>query len=445
MNVSLKPNKEKSEVTLEITLPAADFDAYLKKAAKKLGTEHKIPGFRPGTAPVNVVVQHLGEQRVLNTAADLALPTVFIQALVDNDLEAIGRPQVTMNDIGLTKDFRFTATVALLPEVTLPDVKTISVSKRVITIDNADVDRELTYLAKLRSTFLEVPKPAETGDTVVVDFDVKIDGKTIEGGSSTKHPVHLGEDGFIPEFEDKLVGITAGEERSFPVTFPKDFAREDYRDKKADITVKAHHVQKRIMPEINDEFAKKIGKFTDLNHLKTELKTNLGKEKQDKEKERLRGELTEQLADKATFGFIPEVMIEKEIDRKIHEFSHLLGYQNKTIDQHLAEKKQTMEQLRTEVREPALKNLKVGLALRQFIKEQKITVPDDVVEQKAKEYLARFTSTKAAKDKIDPHDLRDDIKSQLQNQLALEKLEELANVSEEKASEVSLDANQKIR
>lgn len=433
MDVKLTPHKEKSEVTLEITFPAADFDAYLKKAAKKLGTEHKIPGFRPGTAPVNVVVQHLGEQRVLNTAADLALPNVFVRALVDNDLEAIGRPQVTINDLGLTKDFRFTATVAVLPEVKLPNPKSITATKRTPTITDADVEHELTYLAKLRSTFLEVPTSAEKGDTVVVDFDVKMDGKAIEGGQSSKHPVHLGEGSFIPEFEDKITGIKASEERTFSMKFPDDFAQEDYRGKSVDVQVKAHQVQKRVMPEINDDFAKKIGKFTDLKHLKDELKTNLGKDKHDKEKERLRGELTEKLAEKAEFSHLPEVMIEKEIDRKIHELSHLLTYQNKTIEQHLAEKKQTMEQLRAEVREPAIKNLKVGLALRQFTKEQKISVPDDVVEQKAKEYLARFSSTKDAVGKIDPHDLRDDIKSQLQNQLALEKLEELAKVTQEKA------------
>lgn len=429
MQVKVTPKKATSQVEINITLPAVDFAPYIKQAAKNISKEHPIAGFRPGTASIEVVKKHVGEQHLLTHAMEAALSKLFVRAVIENSIEAIGRPAIAVEQLGFDTDFRFTATVAVVPQVKLGDAKTLKAAKRAINVTDADITQELTYLAKLRSTQLEVPKPAATGDTVIVDFDVRLNGQPIEGGSSKNHHIHLGEGHFIPDFEQKLIGAKAGENRQFPVTFPADFASEEYRGKAADVSVTIHSVHKRLVPELNDDFARKLGKFTGLDHLKEELKGNMTREKEQRENERLRGELAEGLAAVSTFDPLPEVMIEKEIDHRLEEVNQLLAYQGKTMEQYLKEQNLTAEKLRATLREPAIKSLKASLVLRAFADAEKVTVPPEEVEKKAAEYMQRFTTLEQAQRAIDADDLKQNILNTLRNQEALKRLEELAQVT----------------
>lgn len=425
MDVTVTAKPETSQTELEITVPVGEFSPYLEKAARSLTKDKALPGFRPGKAPLPVVIDAFGQERVLHEAMDLALPKFFVDAIVENDIEAINRPAVNIEELGVDKPFRFKATVDIMPTVTLGDMSKITVNKKPATVAPEEVEKELNYLAKMRSTFLEVAHPAETGDTVTVDFKVTMSGQVMEGGESKNHPVHLGEGHFVPDFEKHITGMNSGEERTFLIEFPADFAKEDLRGQKAEVHVKAHSVQKRILPELNDEFAKKLGAFESMAHVKEELTKNMQHEKEHKEQERYHAELMEKMAEAASFGFIPPILLEKEIDRRLEELVQMLAYQQKTIDQYLNESKKTLAQVREEIKPAAETGVKVALAVRQFAVEQKIEVSEEEIEQEATEYLKHYKTVHQAKEAIDPAELGEQISSRLRNQKTLERLEQV--------------------
>jgi len=428
MEVEVKQDREKSEAELKIAVRGEELAPYIKRAAEKLSREKGLKGFRPGKAPVNVVVEAFGEQRLLNEAGEKAVPHFFVQAVLDNNIDAIARPSITVDKLGREEGLAFTAKVAVLPEVTLGDVNAITVEKKVINVSDEDVEKELNFLAKTRSNYLPVARPAQKGDTVTVDFKVLMGGAVMEGGESKNHPVHLGEGHFVFGFEENLIGIKAGEAREFDMEFPEDFAKKALRGKKAHAKVLAHEVQKQVVPEINDELARKLGKFKDLAALKYALKSNLIREKEHKERDRWRGELAEKLVGVAQFTHIHDVLIDKEIDRMIEELRQMLTWQQKTLEEYLATKGKKLEEVRAGMRKSAERSVKVGLALRAFSTQQNIEVAEAEITEKVDDYLKRFASPEKANRKIDAGELKENISFMLRNQKALERLEEMATV-----------------
>ncbi len=428
MEVEVKQVREKSEAELEITISGDELASYIKKAAEKLSKEKGLKGFRPGKAPVNVVAEAFGEQRLLNEAAEKAVPRFFVQAALDNNIDAIARPSITVEKLGREEGLAFTAKVAVLPEITLGDVSAITGEKKVINVSDEEVEKELNSLAKTRSNYLPVARPAQKGDTVTVDFKVLMEGTVMEGGESKNHPVHLGEGHFVSDFEKNLIGIKVGETREFEIEFPADFAKKALRGKKARAWVVAHEVQKQVVPEINDEWARKLGKFKDLAALKYALKSNLIQEKERKERDRWRGELAEKLAGAAKFTPIHDALIDKEIDRMIEELTQMLAWQQKTWEEYLATSGKKLEEVRAGMRPSAERSVKVGLALRAFSVQQNIEVLEAEVTEKVDDYLKRFASPEKASGEIEAGELKENISFMLRNQKALERLEEIATV-----------------
>lgn len=425
MNVIVTNNLEESKAELVITATPGDLTPYKDRAAKAISKEHPLKGFRPGKVPLKVLAEKLGEAHVLQHILDEAVPQLFVQAAVQEEVEAIDRPSISVSKATIDGELEFTATVDILPKVTLADPKKINVEKRDVKVDDAHIEKELEHIARSRSTYTDVTRPSTKGDIVTVDFDIMHEGKTIEGGESKEHPIPLGEGHFVPGFEDGITGITAGEEKTFPLTFPDDYPKEDLRGKALEARVKAHKVQERVMPKIDDEFAKSLGKFENLTELKTELQKNIEAEKVSTEKERYLGELAEQLAEASTFTRIPEILIEREIDNRLHEFSHMLSMQQRTIDDYLAQQNKTLKEVREDMKETAEKTVRVGLVLRAFAKDQDIEVSDEEIEKEATAELARYKTVPQAEEEADAGQLKERVAAQIRNRKTLDRLAEM--------------------
>jgi trigger factor len=428
MQVEVSKDKEKSEAEVKISVSREELEPYIKEAAKTLTKDKPLKGFRPGKAPVSVVEEVLGKERVLSEALDRAIPSFFVKAVMENDVDALERPTIAIDKWDEKEGLKFTAKVAILPEVTLGDFSSIEIEKRTIEVTDKDVKKELDYIAKMRSEYLDIARPAQKGDTVMADFKIMINGVAIEGGDSKNHPVNLGEGHFVPGFEEKMIGISAGDEREFTINFPGDYAKKNLQGKEAQVWVKAQAVKKQVVPEMNDEFAKKLGKFESLDNLKDSLKKSLLHEQEQKELERFRGEMSEKMAEVARFTNIPEALIDKEIDRRIAEFAQMLAMQSNTIESYLQKQGKKMEDMRKDMREGAEKAVKVGLALRELAVREKIEVTDEELNEKINEYLKHYASSDQAKKEIDPEELKDRVNYVLRNQKAMERLEELVNV-----------------
>jgi trigger factor len=427
MEITITPKKERSEVEMVVSVPAGDFGLFVDRAATKLSSEVSIKGFRPGKAPKQVVIDHIGLDRVLHEAMDQAIPYFFAKAAIEEELEVVSRPSISVEEIGLDTPFRFTATAEVVPEITLPDPSSLGVEKRDVSATDEQVDQELKHLAKMRSTPKEVQREAKVTDIATIDFQVKIDGNVIEGGESKNHPIPIGEGRFVPGFEEGLIGAKAGEDRTFPITFPEDYGKKELQSKKAEVTAHIHSIQERIVPEINDEFAKSVGKFTDLKNLREELKKNIENELIAKEKERYLGELAEKLMEKSTFGTIPQSLIEHEIDRRMEEFANMLSYQQKTIEQYMVEHNTTIPAMRETMKESAEKQVRIGLALRKLAKEHDVTVSDEEISEEANKQLAHFATADHAHEEVDPQELREYVASTIKNTKTLDLLNSLAN------------------
>lgn len=432
MEITITPIKEKSQAEIKVAASGNEFKPFLTHAAKHLSKESAIKGFRPGHVPLPVALETYGRERVVNEALNEAVAHLFVEAVTDRNIETIGRPAVTIEQADPEAGLKFTARVDVLPEVKLGEPNNITIARNKIVVPDEAVEKELQYLARSRSTFLEVPRPADEGDTVIVDFSLTLDGKPLEGGESKNHPVHLGEGHFVPGFEEGLKGIRAGEERTYPLKFPKDYNREELKDKEAEVKVKALAVQKRVIPEVNDELAKQLGQFSSLKHLKDELKKNMQAEEDLRGQEKLQEKLALKLADASAFGFIPEILIEREIDRRLSEFAEMLAMQNKTVEDYSRQRNKSREKIREEMREGAIKSVKINLSLREFARTNKITPTDEEVAQRLQDYLKRFSSASQARDRINEEELRITIASALKNQMALKRLEELAQITAEK-------------
>lgn len=426
MKVEVKQLKEKSQAELAISVPVKDFEAYIERAGKELTKDKPLKGFRPSKAPLSVVMELFGQEQVLHEAMEKALPHFFVQAALDHEVEAINKPSITITTLGLDKPFEFTAVVDVLPEVKLGDVKKLKVEGRDMAVKDEEVEAELKHLVKMRAKPLEVVRGAQNGDLVTVDFEVQINGVMVEGGLSKNHPVQLGEGHFVPDFEKGITGVKAGEERTFEIGFPANYSKKEIAGQKAQVRLKAHSVQQLVLPAMDDNFAKSLGKFERLADLKGKLKDNLQYEREHKETDRRRGQLMEKLAETSTFGFIPEILVDREIDSRLQELAQMLALQQKSIDDYLKQQNKTVEQMRAGLRESAQRAVKVGMAMRAFAREQKIEVTDEEIDIQAQEYLARFKDAKSAAKQVDSEKLREDISLVLRNQKALDRLEEMA-------------------
>src|SRR3989344_659340 len=426
MEVTIVPKKETSQAEIKVTVEGKEFRPYVEKAAKKLSSDSPIKGFRPGKVPVETVAEMFGRDKLLHEAMDLALPYFFVQAALDGGVEAINRPSITVEELSLEMSFIFTAVVDVMPQVELPDATKIKAEKRKVDVTDEMMDKELKHLARMRSTYLDIIRPAHEGDVVTVDFTVTMDGTVMEGGTSKNHPITIGEGAFVPDFEKGLLGVSAKDTRTYPITFPDDFANEKLRGKKAEVSVVVHGVQQRVIPDLTDDFAKNIGKFTDMQNLKDELKKNLADELEHKEEERYLSELAEKMAETATYGVIPPVLIEKEIDARVEELAQMLSYQQKTMDDYLAQQNKTLAQIREEMREAAQKQVKVGLAMRAFAQQHEISVTDEEIEEQANKQLAIYKDVPEVMAKVNIDELKDRLSSTLKNQKTLKKLAELA-------------------
>lgn len=430
MEVEITRHKDASEVTLKISVTADELAPYVRKSAEKLTKNKPLKGFRPGKAPIEVVEEAFGVERVMHEVIDTAVPHFYVEAVMDEEVEALAQPKVSVEKVSRTEGMKFTAIVAVLPQVTLGDLTKIAVEKRSVAVDDKALEAELKILAKMRSTYIDVARPAKAGDSVRVDFKISMNGTLLEGGESNDHPVHLGEGHFVPDFEQKLEGIRAGDEREFDITFPADYGKKEFAGKTAQAWVKAYAVQKRVLAELNDDFAKQVGEFTSLAELKKTLRENMVAEKEHKEQERRHADLAEQLAGGATFSTIPQVLIEKEIDHNLEELTSMLAMQQKTFEDYLAGVGKEAVTLRDEMRPAAKRRVKIGLALRAFSQQEKIEVSESEVEEKVVDYLQRFSTPEEAKKALDPKELKEQLTYMLKNQKVLEALEKQAVVKE---------------
>lgn len=390
MSVKVEKTENKNEVKLSFEIEAAKFDEAMKKVYAKTSKYFTIPGFRKGKAPMAIVERTYGSSIFYEDTFNELVPDIYDEAIKENNIEAVSRPQIDISQMEKGKDLKFTAIVQVKPEVKLGKYKGIELKKIEYTVSDKDVEHELGHMAEHNARLVNVEdKPVEKGNITIIDFAGSIDGVAFEGGTAENQELEIGSNKFIPGFEDQIIGMKIDEEKDIKVTFPEDYFSKDLAGKEAIFKVKLHEIKKKELPKIDDDFAKDVSEFDTLADLKADIKAKMEKENEEKAKYESEEAAIEAVCKDVEID-IPSGMIETEIDNMIKDIENKLSYQGLTLDQYLKLTNKTNESLRKEFDEQANKAVKSRLVLEAIIKAEDIKPDDKDIEEKIKEMAKNY-------------------------------------------------------
>jgi trigger factor len=383
-----------SRVQLDIEVPPADVDRHFATAYQHVAERTKVPGFRPGKAPRHVIDRFVGRGTVIAEAIDHLVSAAYDAALDQVAILPIDQPEVDIDPDGVAEGqtVHFTATVAVRPDVSLGAYTEYPFSLESPQVTDEQVDGVITELREQQATLRPVDgRAAQTGDVAAVKFAGTIDGEPFEGGSADRLPLVIGEDRMIPGWEDQLVGMAIDDTKGFDITFPEDYRVEELRGKQAHFEVTLLDVRERLLPEVDDEFARSVGEVTGVDELRTEIRDALEKRAVDEARHAFADRIIDFAASNASVE-LPEVMVANEIEIMRDELGQRLASQRIGLDQYLALSKQTPEELATELREPASRRVKVLLVLSAIAEKEGIDASPEEVQAEIDQQLARYAN-----------------------------------------------------
>ncbi len=423
-------DKEKSQKELTITVPADTWGKEMESVIAHFGAQMKVDGFRKGKIPKDVVMREIGKDAIVAEAAERAIKKAYARAIKEKDVKAIAQPTISIAKLAEGNDLVFTATVAVLPKITLAkDYKkkiakeNAKRAKEKVAVDDKRVEEAMEKIAQQYAENVHVDRPARKGDVAIIDFIVEVDGAVIDGGTGKNHPLVIGSGAFIPGFEDAIVGMVTGEKKTIKLTFPKDYHAKDLAGKEATFTITLNRVEERIVPEIDDAFAQKVHpQSKTVNDLKKHICQNLEAEEKNEKKQKHREALAEILAQNVE-GDIPEQLVDNELARMEEQFTQQLAQSGAKLDDVLKQIGKTKEELLKEWRPQAQKRAKIGLALDYIAETENIAPDKKKVEEEMQKMLALYGGDEEAKKKVDLAHLHNYAKAMLQQEAVFDYLE----------------------
>ena len=418
-------NLPKSQKEISVEIPVEEMEKYSDKAIGKFSSAHKFDGFRQGKAPKNVIEQQLGKLTIFEEATKIAVESSYLEILKENKLNPLGQPKAEITKAAPGNQFEYKITISVMPEVELWDYQKISGKIEIKEIENETVEQEIKTLQKKRATHITKDEPAQKGDRVEIDFESRVGGVKIEGGESKNHPLTIGEDKFVPGFEENLIGIKKDDVKEFNLTFPEDYHKKELAGKNASFKVTMNIVQKVELPKIDDDFAKELGKFKNLNELKKNIKKGMTIEEKNRAKEEYRNKLVDEIAEKST-AKIPDILIESELENMINEFKNNIAQTGIVFEDYLKNVNTDIEKLKKEWGEMAQKRVMIGLALREISIKEKIKIEDGEVQERINQTLKFYPNEKEIREKLDMEKFKEHTASTLVNEKDFEILEKIA-------------------
>ncbi len=427
VTVSTRPEPG-SRVALEIEVPPTEVDRHFATAYRHLAERTRVPGFRPGKAPRHLIDRYAGHASVVAEAIDHLVADSYDAALDQTDLVPIDQPDVRIEaaEVAEGNPVRFTATVSVRPEVQLGDYLDYAFTLERKPVTDDDVEAVITELREGQTTLRPVDeRGAQDGDVAAVKFTGTIDGAPFEGGSADRLPLVIGEERMIPGWEAHLLGMTIGEARGFDITFPDDYRVEELRGKQARFEVELLDLRERILPELDDEFAKSVGEVATLDELRVEIRDALAKRNEAEARHLFGDRIIEYAAANASVD-LPEVMVANEIEIMRDELQARLAQQRIGLEQYLAMAKQTPEELATELRDPAARRVKTLLVLSAIAEREGIDADDAEIDAEVADQLARYDDDAKLREYLSSRRGRSYLRMTLRNQKLVESLVERA-------------------
>lgn len=384
--------KEKNKVQINIKLDKEEWAEEVENAFERTKGKYQVQGFRKGKAPRKAIENAYGSMVFYDDALDEVFKKHYAEIVEKEDLAVIDQPTLAINKFD-AENFDITLTVEVEPEVKLGEYKGLEIKKAEVKVSEEHIDHHIQEMAERNARRVEITdRPVENGDIIHLDFSGSVDGKKFEGGTSENYELEIGSHSFIAGFEEQLVGMKLGEEKDISVKFPDDYPSDEIKGKDAVFACKINKIEKKELPEINDEWASNVSEFETLK----ELREDIAKHDEEHAKEHAKAQENNELIEKIVAGSevdIPNVMIERELDYMMDDISNRLAYQGFTIDLYAKQVGKTVKQIRDEQRDFALQNCKIRMVLGTIIDKENLKVSKEDVDEKLKEIGDRYGKT----------------------------------------------------
>jgi trigger factor len=382
MTVTLE-RKAASQVALQVEATAGEVEAAVQASLRRLAGRVRIAGFRPGKAPTAMVERAIGWETIRHETIDHLVPDLYRRAVDETGVEPVGDPELDLGELERDQPLKFTATVTVKPEVDLREYQTLRVPMETTEITDATIDEAILEARRRHSEVADVDRAAQAGDVIRCTLVMRRGDEILTGDDGEERELELDRELVIPAIVDGVIGLTAGESRSFETTLPQDYRQEELRGATVTIDVTVHAVRERTLPPEDDALAVLDGHGPTLEDLREHYRTALAVEAAEADRERHEGAALEALRDYVRVD-VPEAMIEREIDRQLADLEYRLTSLGLPLDRYVEMSGTTMAALRIERREAAASRVRLELALDALAVAEGIEVDETAVEREAR-------------------------------------------------------------
>lgn len=415
-----RTNNSKTEVMLTITAGESVLNTIKEAVLQKLAPGVKIQGFRGGKAPTSLIEKNVDPQALQSEFLDEAMTVLYMQATEQEKIRPVTRPNVQIKKFVPFTELEFEVTTGIIGPIKLPDYKKITAKKDEVKITDKDVEEVIKSLKVRLAEKVEVDRASKNTDQVWIDFNgVDDKGESINGADGKDYPLVLGSNTFIPGFEDNVLGLKKGDEKTFTLTFPKDYGVKALASRMVTFTVNVTKVQEVIEPKEDDEFAKKAGPFTSMDQLREDIKTQLGIEREREAVANHQDTVLRAVVSKSTVD-IPKELVDQQVGYNLDELKKNLTYRGQTLEEFLKAEGKTEEEYKTQEVQPQAENqLKTSLVLAEIADAEGLRVTPEELEIRIQLLKGQYQD-EAMQGELDKEENRRDIASRMLSEKVLQ-------------------------
>jgi trigger factor len=364
-------NLSPTRVKLAVEVPFDELKSSLDEAYKAIGSQVRVPGFRPGKVPARIIDQRVGRAAVLEEAINKALPKAYSDAVRDSGVKALGQPEIEVTKLEDNEELAFTAEVDVRPDISVPSYANLAVTVEDAEVSEDEIAEQFEALRARFGTLNAVERPVQSGDFVSLDLKAEVDGEEVEGGSASGMSYEVGSGSLIDGLDDAILGKSAGESASFA----SKLAFGEHAGSDADITVTVNSVKERELPEADDEFAQLASEFDTIDELRADLRERISRVKALGQGAEARDKVLELLVEQTEVP-LPESSVQAEIDWREHDVVHQLDHDDDAFEKYLQAEGKTRDEFTGELREIAERSVKTQFILDAIADAEQVSVSD---------------------------------------------------------------------
>lgn len=384
---------ENSEIKYTVEVDSEAWKNAIKEAYNKTKGKFSVEGFRKGKVPMSIITRMYGVGVFFDDALDIIIPDLYKELLdKETELEPVARPNVDIVAIS-DSELKINFIVTVKPEFTVANYKGLEIEKASSEVTDDMVEAELLKAQEKAGTWEQVTdRPCAKFDTVIIDYSGSVDGVKFDGGTAEKQSLELGSGMFIPGFEEQVEGMSIGEEKDITVKFPEEYGAENLAGREAVFAIKLHEIKSKVLPELNDEFAKDVSEFDTLADYKADIRVNLEKKAQEKATRDNENKLLDTIAENTEIN-IPDAMIEAQVEDMVQEFEYRLMYQGMKAEDYYKYTNSSREELKVRYNDTARKQVKMRLVMEAIIKAENISASEDEINAKVADFAKGANKT----------------------------------------------------